>query len=89
MRTVNIAEFKDNLSKYLEAVEGGDEVVICRRNVPVARLAPQPVRKNKLAQNFDWTRGFDPGVKILGDVESPAIPEEDWNMFREDHDPRA
>jgi prevent-host-death family protein len=36
---VNIHEAKTNLSKLLERVEAGEEVVICRAGKPIARLA--------------------------------------------------
>jgi prevent-host-death family protein len=35
---VNTAEFKDRLSEFLEIVEMGGEVIICRRNVPLAKV---------------------------------------------------
>jgi len=38
MRQVNIHEAKTNLSRLIEAVEHGEEVVIARHNRPVARL---------------------------------------------------
>ncbi len=38
MVTINVAEAKAKLSKYLEMVERGERVVICRRNVPIAEL---------------------------------------------------
>jgi antitoxin (DNA-binding transcriptional repressor) of toxin-antitoxin stability system len=43
MITLNINQAKAHLSKYLHAVETGETVVLCRRNVPVAeiRLLPQ------------------------------------------------
>jgi prevent-host-death family protein len=37
---VNVHEAKANLSQYLERVERGETVTICRRNVPVAELRP-------------------------------------------------
>ena len=40
MRTVNIAELKNNLSAYLEQVKNGEELVVKDRNRPVARLVP-------------------------------------------------
>ena len=40
MLTVNIAEAKTRLSRYLEAVERGETVVVCRRNVPIAEIRP-------------------------------------------------
>lgn len=38
MFKVNIHEAKAKLSEFIEAVERGDRVVICRRNRPVAEL---------------------------------------------------
>ena len=40
MRSVNVAELKDQLSKYLTFVKGGEEVVIRDRNLPMAKLVP-------------------------------------------------
>jgi len=40
MRSVNVAELKDKLSKYLTFAKGGEEVVIRDRNLPVAKLVP-------------------------------------------------
>ena len=40
MKTVGIAELKARLSSYLELVQGGAEVLITDRGVPVARRAP-------------------------------------------------
>jgi antitoxin (DNA-binding transcriptional repressor) of toxin-antitoxin stability system len=40
MRSVNVAELKDRLSKYLTFAKGGEEVVIRERNLPAAKLVP-------------------------------------------------
>lgn len=40
MQTINIHEAKAKLSEYLGAVEAGETVVICRRNVPIAEIVP-------------------------------------------------
>lgn len=40
MRTVNVAELKNRLSKYLTYAKSGEEVVIRDRNLPVAKLVP-------------------------------------------------
>jgi len=39
-RTVNIHEAKTHLSRLVERVEAGEEVVIARAGRPVARLVP-------------------------------------------------
>ena len=51
MIVVNIYEAKARLSEFLDAVAGGERVVICKRNHPVAELravaatrtAPRPI----------------------------------------------
>lgn len=40
MYSVNIAELKNNLSRYIEQVKAGKEIIIRDRNLAVARLAP-------------------------------------------------
>ena len=42
MLRVNVHEAKAHLSQYLDAVEKGETVVICNRNVPVAELRALP-----------------------------------------------
>jgi len=45
MKQVNIHQAKTHLSRLLEAVEAGEEIVIARSGAPVARLMPYaPVR---------------------------------------------
>ncbi|HUG22037.1 type II toxin-antitoxin system Phd/YefM family antitoxin [Piscinibacter sp.] len=38
MHQPNIHEVRENLAEYLDAAARGEEVLICRRNQPVARL---------------------------------------------------
>ena len=40
MLTVNVTELKTHLSRYLEQVKSGAEIVITERGVPVAKLVP-------------------------------------------------
>ena len=42
MIKVNLADAKARLSQYLDSVERGETVVLCRRNVPVAEIRPLP-----------------------------------------------
>ena len=44
MKKVNVHQAKTHLSRYLEVVEGGEVVVICRRNLPIAELRALPAR---------------------------------------------
>ena len=38
MIKINVAEAKAHLAGYLERVEAGEVVVVCRRNVPIAEI---------------------------------------------------
>lgn len=40
MKSVKIAQLKDQLSRYLRAAEGGASIVVTDRDRPVARLVP-------------------------------------------------
>ena len=40
MIRINIAEAKSRLSNYLERVERGETIILCRRNVPIAGIRP-------------------------------------------------
>lgn len=40
MRTVNIADLKNNLSAYLKRVRAGEELLVKYRNRPIAKLVP-------------------------------------------------
>lgn len=40
MRTVNIGDLKNNLSRYLTAVRRGEELVVKDRSKPIARIVP-------------------------------------------------
>ena len=40
MRTVNISDLKARLSAHIQIVKDGEEVLVCDRNQPVARIVP-------------------------------------------------
>ena len=79
--TVNVAEFKDRISELLALVEAGGEVIVCRRNVPLARV--EPIRKPTPRKAPHSVVGCMKGtVRIHGDLTEPCIPEEDWEMLK-------
>ncbi len=59
VKTVSIHEAKTHLSRLLRDVEGGETVVICRGQTPVARL--QAVTENE--QGMAMNRSSPTGVK--------------------------
>ncbi len=40
MKSVNIAELKNRLSVYVNDVKAGEEILVCDRDQPVARIVP-------------------------------------------------
>jgi prevent-host-death family protein len=40
MKTVNISDLKARLSAHIQLVRDGEEVLVCDRNQPVARIVP-------------------------------------------------
>lgn len=68
---VNVHEAKTHLSRLLEEVAAGGEVVIARAGKPVARLVPvaQGVRPKKLG----LLRGR---IKVPADFNAPLSPDE-------------
>ena len=52
MKTAAVSELTARLSKYLDRVKAGEEVIITRRGNPVARLLPisrEKTRRNAMA----------------------------------------
>ena len=70
---VNVHEAKTHLSRLLERVERGEEIVIARAGTPVARLVPvAPVRTRRELRG-SW-RGR---IEIAEDFDEP-LP---WQVF--------
>lgn len=78
MKTANIAEIKSHLSEYIHIVEAGEEVQICKRNIPVAILSPI---KKAVGNTTKLGCGLG-SVKIKTDLTEPVINADDWNMLK-------
>lgn len=71
--SVNVHEAKTHLSRLLERVERGEEIVIARAGKPVARLVPiEPVNKRKSI------RGRYKGRIWMSDDFDEPLP---WQVF--------
>ena len=78
MIQVNISDAKAHLSSYLESVERGETVVVCRRNVPIAEI--RPIRKRSREQR---PVGIDRGMTVPDSFFDP-LPDEILAAFRGD-----
>ena len=70
----NVHEAKTHLSRLLEKVAEGEEVVIARAGVPVARLVPvAPRSKREL--------GFESGRVFIADDFDAPLPDDVLKSF--------
>jgi prevent-host-death family protein len=77
MKTVPAAEFKARCLKIMDEVQVTREpVVVTKRGKPIIKLVPVKKASKRL---FGALAGE---VKIIGDIESPIIPPESWDMLR-------
>lgn len=70
MIEVNVHEAKTNLSRLLQRVAAGEEVVIARAGVPVARLIPVKPSGGRRTLGEDEGRGW-----IADDFDAPLPAE--------------
>ena len=74
--TVNIHDAKTHLSRLVERVEGGEEVIIARAGRPVARLVPYRARREPR------TPGLLKGkIWLADDWDSPEVNAEIAALF--------
>jgi len=55
MTRVNIQEAKTHLSQYLDRVEAGETIVLCRHNRPIAEV--RPIRAARPPRQFGIDQG--------------------------------
>jgi antitoxin (DNA-binding transcriptional repressor) of toxin-antitoxin stability system len=72
---VNVHEAKTHLSRYLEKVEAGETLIICRYNVPIAEVRPIK-RKAKPAPVFGLYDGFGVSPKFF-----EPLPEDELRLW--------
>jgi prevent-host-death family protein len=78
MLTVNMHEAKSQLSALVEAVNGGEEVVIARAGKPVARLVPYRAQAEPRRPG-----GWEGRIWIADDFDAP-LPEDLQRLFEGD-----
>jgi prevent-host-death family protein len=79
MKAVNVAELRAHFGEYLADVVRGEEVQICKRNKGVARIVKLPGGSKRNGTRLGCARGT---IRILGDIVSPALADDEWEMHR-------
>lgn len=74
-RTIPASQFRDHCLRLMDEInETGDTLIVTKHGKPVAVVGPARRDKGDL-----W--GFMEGTtRILGDIDSPAIPPDDWDI---------
>lgn len=67
---VNIHEAKTSLSKLIEAVKRGEEVIIARAGTPVARLVSAEAAAPKPKRQFGFLKGQ---IRFAPDFETAGV----------------
>jgi prevent-host-death family protein len=75
MGVVNTHEAKTNLSRLLDEVQDGEEVVIARGNKPMARLVPYSAKST--ARSPGYLKGK---IRVADDFDAP-LPDDLLNAF--------
>lgn len=77
MKKMPAAEFKARCLAVMDKIcATGETVVITKRGKPVAKLVP-------VKRDPDSIFGYLAGqARILGDIESPVVPPEEWKVMR-------
>lgn len=76
MIKINIHEAKTHLSHYLEEVEHGETILLCRRNRPVAEIRPLAAHRHK-----PRAIGLAKGKFTVPPSFLEALPEETVTLF--------
>lgn len=78
MTRINVHEAKTHFSKYLDRVEAGETIILCRHNKPIAEVRPIPAEPKLQPRVFDLDKGkFEVGPEFF-----EPLPEEILRYFR-------
>ncbi len=84
MNVINIVELQSSPDKILSFIEKGERVQILDRNIPIAHIVPYKKTEQKNRTRLGCGRG---SVQINADLTEPMIPEESWEMMKNENTP--
>jgi prevent-host-death family protein len=77
MKTIPAGQFKARCLRLMDEVRSTREpLLITKKGRPVAKLVPAE------SQPEDIFGCLKDEIKIVGDIESPVVPLEDWDALR-------
>lgn len=74
-RTIPASQFRDQCLRLMDEInETGDTLIVTKHGKPVATVGPA---RREMGSLWGFMRGT---THILGDIDSPAIPPDDWDI---------
>ncbi len=78
MKTVPAGQFKQTCLRLLDEVRAtGEPIVVTKRGIPVAQLAPLPADPQS-----DWLGTLRGTARASDDLVAPAVEEGEWEVLR-------
>lgn len=79
MKTIAISKFKATCHSVLQKVKRtGRPVLVTRFGEPIAEIVPPP----EPSRRRDWLGSLAGTATIVGDIVSPALDEDEWEVLR-------
>ena len=77
MRQMRASTFKAQCLKVMNDIQStGEPIIVTKRGKPVVKVVPAESEKDDI---FGFMAGK---AEIVGDIESPVVPLNDWNVFK-------
>jgi prevent-host-death family protein len=81
MKRIARTQFKAQCLQLLDQVERTQKpILITKRGKPIAKLVPVRTKNPEIIGRL---KGI---IKVVGDIVSPAVPPEDWEIVRMEQD---
>jgi len=78
MEEITISKFKATCLRLLDNVKKtGHPLLVTKKGEPIALVTPPPLPKSKA-----WLGSMKDTIKITGDIISPALDEEEWEILQ-------
>ncbi|HMK64969.1 MAG TPA: type II toxin-antitoxin system Phd/YefM family antitoxin [Thermodesulfobacteriota bacterium] len=77
--TIPISKFKATCLSLLEQVKKtGQPIIVTKKGEPIAQVISPPLPK----KTASWLGAFKSTGKITGDIVSPVVEEQDWEVLK-------
>jgi prevent-host-death family protein len=77
MKEIRASIFKARCLAIMDKVQAtGEQAIITKHGIPIVKIMPVQAAEEEI---FGFMAGK---VKVVGDIESPTVPQKHWNVTR-------